>query len=171
MRTHRRRHRSTLCVCALLLAASADAAAEVREAQRPPTLAAGAAALAASMHAQPMVRGGGGWVLESIRRNDARRPEGLVPLYLGFVALQALDAHTTLSGVKNGHAEANPVLAPVAHRPALLIGTKTAVAVGTIAVSEKLWRRHRTAAVVLMVAINAAHAAVVAHNYRQLRRR
>jgi hypothetical protein len=33
-----------------------------------------------------------------------------------------------------------------------------------------LWRKHRVAAVVLMVAANAGYVAVVAHNYRQARR-
>jgi len=168
--TRRRLRQSSCCACAALLFAAADAAAELRDTSVPGTLAAEAAAVAASMSAQPMVRGSGAWVRAVVRTSDDRRPGGLVPMYVGFAALQALDAHSTLAGVKHGHPEANPFMAPVAHRPALLIGTKAAVAVGTIALSERLWRRHRTAAVVLMLAVNAAHAAVVAHNYRQLQR-
>lgn len=168
----RRARRTSWCLCAaLLLLATSEAAAELREPRTPGALAAHAAAVAASTHASPsMVRGSGNWVRAAVRGEHERRPGGLVPLYVSFAALQALDAHSTLAGVRDGRTEANPFMAPVAGQPALLIGAKTAASVGTIALSERLWRRHRTAAIVLMVAVNLAHAAVVAHNYRQLRR-
>jgi hypothetical protein len=69
-----------------------------------------------------------------------------------------------------GRTEANPLVAPFANRPGLMIGVKAAAAAGTIALSERLWRRHRVAAVTLMIVANAGYAAVVAHNYRQGRR-
>jgi hypothetical protein len=33
-------------------------------------------------------------------------------------------------------------------------------------VTERLWKRHRMAAVALMVAVNATYGAIVANNYR-----
>jgi hypothetical protein len=156
--------------CAVLCVGVTEAAAELRTPPGSGTLAADAVAAAGVLHVQPTLRNDRNRVRALVHRQQLRRPRGLVPLYLSFATLQALDTHTTLRGVRRGHAEANPVMAPVAGDPALLIGAKTAAAVGTLAVSERLWRRHRTAAIVLMVAVNAAHAAVVAHNYRQLRR-
>jgi hypothetical protein len=94
----------------------------------------------------------------------------LTPLYVSFGALQALDAHSTLRAVRAGQSEANPFVAPFAQRPALMIGVKAAATAGTIAITEKLWRRHRVAAVTLMIAANVGYAAIVAHNYRQARR-
>jgi len=168
----RRARPTSWCLCgSLLLLATSEAAAESREPRGLGTLAAHAAAVAASMHASPpTLRGNGNWVRAVVREERERRPGGLVPLYVSFAALQSLDAHSTLAGVREGHTEANPFMAPVARQPALLIGAKTAAGVGTIVLAERLWRRHRTAAIVLMVAVNLAHAAVVAHNYRQLRR-
>jgi hypothetical protein len=32
-------------------------------------------------------------------------------------------------------------------------------------VSERLWKRHKTAAVLTMIALNSTYGAVVAHNY------
>jgi hypothetical protein len=103
-------------------------------------------------------------------RSEEARPRGLLPLYAGFGVLQALDAHSTIRAVGAGRTEANPLVAPFANRPGLMIGVKAAAAAGTIALSERLWRRHRVAAVTLMIVANAGYAAVVAHNYRQGRR-
>jgi hypothetical protein len=166
----RRTVRAAVCACAVLTIGTADAGADLREATAAGTLTADTATIAAAMPAAEPIVHGTRRVRELARETADRRPAGLVPLYVTFAALQALDAHSTLIGVRGGHAEANPFMAPVAREPALLIGAKSTVAVGTIVVSERLWRRHRTAAIVLMVAVNAAHAAVVAHNYRKLRR-
>jgi hypothetical protein len=106
----------------------------------------------------------------ALLRSESSRPRALGGLYVGFAALQALDAHSTITAVRAGHREANPLIRPFAHRPGVLIAAKAATAAGTIALSERLWRKHRAAAVLLMVAANAGYAAVVAHNYRQARR-
>lgn len=105
-----------------------------------------------------------------LRSRTEERPRPLASLYVGFAALQALDAHSTLRAVRAGGDEANPLIAPFADRPGLMLGVKAAAALTTIAFAEKLWRRNRTAAVVLMVAANAGYAIIVAHNYRQSRR-
>ncbi|HXE79327.1 MAG TPA: DUF5658 family protein [Vicinamibacterales bacterium] len=163
------RLRIACCACASLFIV-VEASGQTGEMPLAGSLAADAAAAAALMYAEPIVPDDGRWIRKATGAREAARPAALVPLYASFAALQALDAQTTIAGLRRGHTEANPVLAPVAGRPALLIGAKSAIAVGTIVVSEKLWRRHRTAAVALMVAVNAAHAAVVVHNYRRLRR-
>jgi hypothetical protein len=101
---------------------------------------------------------------------EPSRPRALGGLYVSFATLQALDAHSTITAVRAGRAEANPLIQPLADRPGVLIAVKAATAAGTIALSERLWRKHRAAAVLLMVAANVGYAAVVAHNYRQSRR-
>lgn len=103
-------------------------------------------------------------------RAEEPRPRGLMPLYAGFGALQALDAHSTLRAVRAGRTESNPIIAPFADRPGVMVGVKAAAAAGTIALSERLWRRNRGAALTLMIVANVGYAAVVAHNYRQGRR-
>jgi hypothetical protein len=95
-----------------------------------------------------------------------RRPAALVPLYLTFGSLQVLDAHSTLAATAAGGSEQNPIVRPLVSTPAALVGVKAATATATIFVSEKLWRRHRGAALALMIAANAGYAAVVLHNYR-----
>ena len=95
------------------------------------------------------------------------RPLALPALYASFGVLQALDAHSTLRALDRGQMEGNPVMRGIASQPAAVVGIKAATTAGTIFLTEKLWRRHRTAAIVLMVALNAGYAAVVAHNYRR----
>lgn len=96
----------------------------------------------------------------------ARRPALLPALYAASVALQALDAHSTITGLRRGATEANPLMNGVAGNPTALLAVKAGAAAGTIYFAEKLWKRNRVAAVVLMVAVNSVTAAVVAHNYK-----
>ena len=104
-----------------------------------------------------------------ISRDSLRtdRPGVLPALYVSFGALQALDAHSTLRALDRGQAEGNPVMRGIVSQPAAVVGLKAATTAGTILLTEKLWRRHRTAAIVLMVAVNAGYLAIVTHNYRR----
>lgn len=96
----------------------------------------------------------------------ADRPVLLPALYAATVALQALDAHSTITGLRHGANEANPLMTGVAGNPTALLAVKASAAASTIYFAEKLWKRNRVAAVVLMVAVNSVTAAVVAHNYK-----
>jgi hypothetical protein len=99
-------------------------------------------------------------------RAQSDRPKSLLPLYLSFAALQALDAHSTLEAIDNGHGERNPLVSTFTTTPGAMVGLKLASTAGTIYLTERLWRKHRGAAIALMIAVNGAYAAVVAHNYR-----
>jgi hypothetical protein len=46
------------------------------------------------------------------------------------------------------------------------IALKSASGVATVYVSEKMWKKHRVGAIVLMAAMNGVSAAVVSHNNR-----
>ncbi len=93
------------------------------------------------------------------------RPPGLLALYAGFATLQALDAHSTIEATRAGYRESNPVVAPFAQTPAAMFAFKAATTSVTILIVEKLRKRHRGAAIGLMVAANVAYASVVAFNY------
>ncbi len=95
-----------------------------------------------------------------------RRPALLPALYATTVALQALDAHSTMTALDRGAREANPLMKGVAGHSGAMLAVKAGAAAGTIYFAEKLWRRNRVAAVALMVAVNGVTAAVVAHNYK-----
>ena len=94
------------------------------------------------------------------------RPAPLVPLYVAFVGLQALDVHSTFSALEGGAREANPMVRSALGNPAGLFLLKAGTAAGVVLVTEKLWRRNRTAAVITMIALNSAYATIAAHNYR-----
>lgn len=97
---------------------------------------------------------------------NIQRPGLLPALYAANVALQALDAHSTLSAIGNGAQEANPVMRGVVGNRGALLAVKAGAAAGTILIAEKLWRRNRVGAIVLMTVVNGVTAAIVAHNYR-----
>jgi uncharacterized protein DUF5658 len=96
-----------------------------------------------------------------------RRPAALTPLYVSFAALQALDLHSTMKGVAEGGAEANPAMKPFVDQPAAFVLAKVVATAATVYVSERLWRRSRVGALVLMLSVNGAYAAIVAKNYRR----
>lgn len=99
------------------------------------------------------------------------RPAALVPLYVAFGGLQVLDAHSTMNAVDAGAREANPVVRQALGNTAGMLALKSGAAVGVVMLTEKLWRRNRTAAIVTMIAINSAYATIAAHNYRTAQRR
>lgn len=94
------------------------------------------------------------------------RPHGLVPLYVSFAALQALDIHSTLTAVHNGGVEQNALVAPMVNQPAAFVAFKAAATAGTIVAADRLARHNRVAAYALMFALNSAYTFVVVHNYR-----
>ena len=93
----------------------------------------------------------------------------LVPLYISAAALQMMDVHSTRRALALGHAEGNPFMSGIASNTPAFVAVKAATAASVILLSEKLRKRNRVAAIGLMVAVNAATAAVVAHNYRVAR--
>ena len=96
-----------------------------------------------------------------------QRPSLLVPLYVTFGALQAMDAHSTMQALRGGAREQNPLVEPFGRNAAALFAIKSATTVGTIVLAEKLRQRHPVKAVVMMTAVNVAYAAIVAANYRR----
>ena len=165
--------RAGRCVCAVVLAAlfapgGVNAEPVITGSTAQPILLSASRIVARGVTGEPYVRSRMRAPVPTARSAD--RPRALLPLYIGFGALQALDAHSTMRAVNAGRAERNPLVAPFADRPGAMIGVKAAATAGTIAISEKLWRRNRAAAVTLLIAANVGYAAVVAHNYRQSRR-
>ena len=105
-----------------------------------------------------------------IQPRPPERPRLLVPLYVSFAALQALDAHSTLKAVDRGYVEVNPLVASSSKNGAAMAVMKVAVTTSVIVGSEKLWRHNRVAAVAAIIVVNGAYAAIVAHNYRNANR-
>ena len=105
----------------------------------------------------------------AIVHSSTERPKALVPLYASFGALQVMDMHSTWTALDSGAVEANPLMKGVAGNRLGLVAVKGAGAAAVIAVSERLYKKNRTAAVLLMVASNSAMACVVEHNYRAVR--
>jgi uncharacterized protein DUF5658 len=100
-----------------------------------------------------------------------KRPAVLMPLYVTFVGLQALDVHSTMSAVGSGAREANPMMRSAVGNPAGMVVLKAGTAVGVVFLTEKVWRHNRTAAIVTMFALNSAYITVAAHNYQTAARR
>ena len=89
----------------------------------------------------------------------------LVPLYVSFATLQGLDIHSTLRAPEFGGREANPIVGGMLGSPAAFIAAKVGMTASIYFVSERLWKRHKTAAILTMIALNSSYSAVVAHNY------
>ena len=101
---------------------------------------------------------------------ETPRPQPLVPLYVSFATLEALDVASTARVLESGGSESNPIVATVWGSPVTLAALKAGTAAGLIFAAERLRRDHPKAALVLMIAGNSGMAAVVAHNYASARR-
>ncbi len=99
------------------------------------------------------------------------RPAALVPLYAAFGGLQVLDAHSTINALGTGARETNPLVRHALGTPAGMLALKSGAAVGVVLLTERLWPKNRTAAVLTMIAINSAYATITAHNYRTAQQR
>lgn len=92
------------------------------------------------------------------------RPAALIPLYGSFATLQVVDLRLTFNGLDRGTREGNPVVAGFGSNRPAMIALKAGATAATIVLAERLWKKNRAAAVGVMVGLNAALAAVVAHN-------
>ena len=97
---------------------------------------------------------------------SSSRPAILPALYASFGAMQAWDIYSTSQAMKVGAREANPVATHFTKNNGAMIGMKVAATASTILFSERLWKKNKVAAVVLMASINGATAAVSMHNMR-----
>jgi uncharacterized protein DUF5658 len=89
----------------------------------------------------------------------------MVSLFAGFIAAQALDVHSTLRGLDAGGREANGAMRWATGDPATFITLKAATTTATCLIVDRVRRSHPRGAMFLLVGIDAAYAAVVAHNY------
>jgi len=89
----------------------------------------------------------------------------LVPLYVSFATLQALDLVSTNQVLKSGGSEANPLVAGAWHVPGSVVAMKAATTAGLIIATEHLRKQNPKVALIVMVAANSAMAMIVAHNF------
>ena len=98
---------------------------------------------------------------------EPKRPSALVPLYVSFAGLQALDIQSTYRALHTpGARESNPVARTMVGSPTALTALKVATTASFVLATERMWKKHRVAAVAVAAVGNAAMAAIVAHNYR-----
>jgi hypothetical protein len=93
-----------------------------------------------------------------------RRPLALPFLYAGSVVLQGYDAYATVTVLKHGGTEANPLLKGI-KSPIAVVGLRAGVTMVSIIEAERMWKHdQRLRAVLTMVAFNGVMAIVAAHN-------
>jgi Domain of unknown function (DUF5658) len=128
------------------------AVAAAPEAGVSPVLAVGAVAARPIVFSRPVPR--------------PERPVPLLPLYGALATLQVLDIQSTRAALTagTGH-EANPVMQTVVGNTVMFVTVKASSTAIMIWASEKMWKNHRTTAVVFALVVNSATAAIVAHNY------
>jgi Domain of unknown function (DUF5658) len=99
----------------------------------------------------------------------ARRPMILPALYVSLGAVQAWDVYSTSSALKAGATERNPLVAPIAGNSAGMVALKVGTAATTVFFAERLWKKNRIGAIVMMAGINGATAAIAMRNIRNAR--
>src|SRR4051812_44302252 len=83
-----------------------------------------------------------------------KRPSMLPVLYASYATLQVLDVVSTRKAIGSGAREANPVMR--SGQVGTMLAAKAAAGASTMYFSEKLWKKNRIGAVVMMAALNGA---------------
>ncbi len=100
---------------------------------------------------------------------SSQRPGALMPMYAMSFALQGYDAWSTLSALRAGGREANPMMQSVVGSPVAFTAVKVGTAAATFLASERLWKtHHRTAALAVMAVSNIGMSMVAVNNARAL---
>jgi hypothetical protein len=98
-----------------------------------------------------------------------KRPAILPALYVTLAAMQAWDVYSTSAAMKAGASEGNPIAAPFVGNPGSMIALKVMSTASTIYFAERMWKKNRVKAVLVLAAINGATAAISMHNMRNVR--
>lgn len=147
----------------LMLTATGSFAADDNGAVLAPSLTAAATTLAAQTDARSAID-------FSTAKPAIRRPGLLPALYVGTAVLQGYDAYSTLTALKQGGAEQNPLMKNVVKSPVAFVALKVGIATASIMAAERMWKsNNRVGAIVTMVASNGLMAYVAAHNASVLR--
>jgi hypothetical protein len=104
-----------------------------------------------------------------VTRTPAKRPATLSALYGLLGATEAWDLYSTSKAIKAGAREANPTVAPFSRNVGAMIGLKAATSAAVILCTERMWRKNRAGAIVLMAVVNGAMAGVAMHNLQNAR--
>ena len=100
---------------------------------------------------------------------QVRRPAALPALYAALGAMQAFDIYSTSAALKAGATEANPSAKPFVGNAGSMLGMKVATTASTIFFAERMWKKNKVGAIVMMVAVNGATAAISMHNMHNAR--
>lgn len=92
----------------------------------------------------------------------------LAALYGTYGTLQVMDVSTTRKALSSGARERNPLMNN--GNLAAMVAVKAAAGASTIYFAERMWKKNRAGAVIVMAALNGVSAAIVAHNQHNARR-
>jgi hypothetical protein len=104
-----------------------------------------------------------------VQISNVKRPVVLPALYATLGGMQAWDIYTTTRALKVGAHEANATAASFSSHAGSLVGLKAATTVGTIFFAERMWKKNKVGAIVMLTVVNGATAVVSMHNMRNAR--
>ena len=98
-----------------------------------------------------------------------KRPGWFVPIHIFSIAVQALDAHSTLRLLEQRDLRGSSSYREMTGNKAAFLAVKAGVAAAVVFATDKLSKRHRLGAVVTAAAINSVYLTMAAGNYRAAR--
>jgi hypothetical protein len=106
------------------------------------------------------------WTLD----RPVNRPAALPVMYVMLGGMQAFDIYSTRRAITSGGGqEVNPLLKQAAGNSGTMLAVKAASTAATIYFAEKMWKKNRKGAMILLAVVNGATAAVAVRNMRNAR--
>jgi hypothetical protein len=103
--------------------------------------------------------------------SSGKQPAWFLPIHLFSVAVQGLDAHSTLRTLEHRGLDVSPLYKGMTGNKAAFLAVKAGTAVAVVYATTKIARHHRLGAVVTAAAINSVYLTMAARNYRSVRLR
>jgi uncharacterized protein DUF5658 len=163
----------SMTACSLLIAATLTGGSAAEPTTGAPALVATvvseawtpAAIPERSLRAAPAVPAA--WTID---RPVSGRPAALPVMYAALGGLQAFDIYSTRRAISGGGAqEVNPLMKQAAGSSGVMLAAKALSTAGTIYFAERLWKKNRKGAMILMAVINGATAAIAVRNMKNAR--
>ena len=162
-----------MAACSLLIAATLTGGSAVAPTTSAPALVASVVSETLTPEAVPqrLLRAAPAvpeaWTID---RPVSGRPAALPAMYAALGALQAFDIYSTRRAISGGGAqEVNPLMKQAVGSSGVMLAAKALSTAGTIYFAERLWKKNRKGAMILMAVINGATGAIALLNMKHAR--
>ncbi len=101
--------------------------------------------------------------------SSGKQPRWFLPIHLFSIAVQGIDAHSTMRMLEHRGVEVSPLYRGMTGNKVTFLAVKAGVTAAVVYATGRLSKRHRAASVLTAAAINSVYLTMATNNYRSAR--